>query len=422
MNLESYINEAFDLYFEELKKNDYILSFLKEHNSLNFEKLKKRKIKVIIDALENSSKDTFLMFRELGKRHYVMGLPYVEFLEAFDKIRCHLNRILLKKNLLDVRLYTKFSKFFQKSKNFSALGYLDGYIEHDYEMLKLLYEKEKDSAITKNFIKSHILWLLAILNDIKKLKKESSVSLKYDKCEFSWFLKDTKFKALIDEDEKSIIDYLHKLTHSNAEDIYYQIRKEDYTKLLHSYVSLVRNSLALLNLLALLVIQENIIEIKIDPLTGLLNRRAMNEILEHNLKIAQIAEEPFTVAMVDIDNFKEVNDKFGHLIGDCALKHFSNILKKSLRKSDFVFRYGGEEFLILLPSTKLDDAVSVLEKLRKIIQNTEIECNNCKIKLTVSIGVESIIPDENTDIQYVISLADKKLYEAKKTGKNKVVY
>ncbi len=420
MSIEQYLKRAFDLYMEELKKNKYVLNFLKENTSLSVEDLKKKKIDILMSVYKHQ--ESFDSLRDLGIFHYRLGLSHTEFLDAFDRIECYLNRILLHENKLDYKSYTKIVEFFKKVKDYVALGYLNGYIKHDLQILKLLYEKEEDALITKNFIKSHILWLIAILKSLEKLQKEEGLILEHKKCSFSWFLKESNINNLLEAHEKELIEYLHKIVHANAEDIFFQLENKEYAKLLNSYVSLIRNSLALLNLLAVIVIQENILEIKIDPLTGLLNRRAMDEILEHNLRISIIAEEPFTIAMADIDNFKKINDEYGHLVGDCVLKNIAKIIKEHLRKSDFVFRYGGEEFLILLPSTKKEDAYHVLERIRKIIEESTIKCEKYDINITISIGLESTIPNKNTDMSIIIENADIKLYQAKKSGKNKIVY
>jgi diguanylate cyclase (GGDEF)-like protein len=419
LNIKEYIGRALDLYLEELQKSEYAQDFIKNHG-ISFKDLRRKKLSILVAVYEG--RFPFFKLREIGRYFYNMGIPYSEFLNGLDKIKCYLNRELLRERKLDYHLYLKIVDFFNKAKDFSALGYLDGYIGHDIQILKLLYEKEEDTFIAKNFIKNHILWLISILETLEKQKKNEDINLKHESCRFSLFLKEPNVKRFLTEKEISIVDHLHRLVHTNAQEVFFHLEKKEYSKLLHSYISLIRNSLALLNLLAVVVMQKNIIEVKIDPLTGLLNRRAMDEILEHNLRISVIAEEPFTIAMADIDNFKKVNDKFGHLVGDCVLKHVAKRIKENLRKSDFVFRYGGEEFLILLPSTKKSDAVNVLEKIRKDIENFPIKCDKHTVKITVSIGVSSVVPDENTNLLDIIKDADIKLYEAKKTGKNKVVY
>ncbi len=417
------IERALDLYFEELKSNKKLQNLLEEKGINSFKNLREKKAESILEIYRKGITDDIKnKFVAIGKLHFDLGISHVEFLDAFDKIKCYLNRILIQENKLDYRSYTKNVEVFKKAKDYVSLGYLYKYIHQDKRTLQLLYEKEKETDIVKNFIITHILWLISILNGLESMKLNQVRPISQKECEFSWFLRSKDIKDILSKEDLNLIEYLHNIVHNNADDIFYQFEKEEYAKLLNSYVSFIRNSLALLNLLASLVIQENIWKVKIDPLTGLFNRRTMDEILEHNLKIAQIAEEPFTVAMVDIDNFKSINDRYGHIVGDCILKQLAILMKKNLRKSDFVFRYGGEEFLIFLPATKLKDSVYVMEKLRKTIEKTAFICDNHQINITVSIGVESVIPDEKTKVIDIIREADKKLYEAKRTGKNKTVF
>ena len=125
--------------------------------------------------------------------------------------------------------------------------------------------------------------------------------------------------------------------------------------------------------------------------------------------------------MIDMDYFKKVNDTYGHKAGDTVLKTLAKILKNSVRESDIVIRYGGEEFLILLQNvTDIIAAKKVAEKIRQAVENTEIQTEEATIKKTISIGI-SIYPDQCEKGWECIKYADLALYEAKKTGRNKVV-
>ena len=153
-----------------------------------------------------------------------------------------------------------------------------------------------------------------------------------------------------------------------------------------------------------------------DYLTGVLTRRA----LFSRLKSVDCEKFLYSVIMADIDNFKQINDTFGHQAGDRVLKELGKIFKENLRRNDFVGRYGGEEFLIVLPDTDKERARFVAEKLRRIIENSYFSFPGKRI--TVSFGVAdcrevncSKCPEE------VIKLADERLYRAKREGKNRVI-
>ena len=157
-----------------------------------------------------------------------------------------------------------------------------------------------------------------------------------------------------------------------------------------------------------------------DELTGLLNRRGVNQIIDLQMQQAQITQRETSLIMVDIDNFKKINDQYGHHQGDLVLKHVASILPKNLRTSDVIGRYGGEEFVILLPSTPIESAVAVAELCRKALEKSVV-----KVKETESFHVYACFGVSSTDhVGYdyldLFDQADKALYQAKRNGKNQV--
>jgi diguanylate cyclase len=156
-----------------------------------------------------------------------------------------------------------------------------------------------------------------------------------------------------------------------------------------------------------------------DFLTELPNRRRFIRALEDFLKDLKIKNYPFSFIILDIDNFKSINDTYGYLVGDEVLKEIANILKFYLRVNTITGRLGGEEFGIILPGVDLESAKNVAERLRKIIENRKIHFDDKVIKVTASFGVTEA--KESDTVESLINRADKALYEAKKSGKNKVV-
>jgi diguanylate cyclase (GGDEF)-like protein len=160
-----------------------------------------------------------------------------------------------------------------------------------------------------------------------------------------------------------------------------------------------------------------------DPLTGLANRRFLQEILLRELRRAQRSNQPVALMIVDIDHFKAVNDTFGHNAGDEMLEQVAGVMLSSVRATDFVVRYGGEEFVILLPETRLADAQQVAEKLRNTIGETVMESTSkpgLALRCTVSAGV-AMYPVDAASGEMLILKADKALYFAKQHGRNRVV-
>lgn len=158
----------------------------------------------------------------------------------------------------------------------------------------------------------------------------------------------------------------------------------------------------------------------IDGLTGLYNRRHFEVNLEREyLRVKRYPAE-LSLAMIDIDHFKKVNDTYGHQFGDYVLKEISNIISASFRKTDMIYRYGGEELTIILPGTPLEGAQIPLERLRDKIANYNFNYNDIQTNITISIGI-SCFTTEIKSQETLVEYADKALYKAKQSGRNKLV-
>lgn len=157
-----------------------------------------------------------------------------------------------------------------------------------------------------------------------------------------------------------------------------------------------------------------------DPLTGLFNRRYFEEQLKNEISRMIRYGNESCVAIMDIDYFKDVNDNFGHPAGDRMLIKIASILNKHLRETDILSRWGGEEFIILLPNTSLDTGKLVAEKMRIIIENELFIVEDHKIQITVSFGVALLMSDINDSFEQCYFNADKALYNAKQNGRNRV--
>lgn len=156
----------------------------------------------------------------------------------------------------------------------------------------------------------------------------------------------------------------------------------------------------------------------VDSLTGLYNRRWLDSMLERVMHRCATNQQALSVLMIDIDFFKQFNDKHGHIAGDQALRVVSRTILHNLRPEDMVSRYGGEELFALLPGLDINEAATIAERLRKAINDAEILLDNETVlpSLTVSIGMAQM--QENDTAEQLIHAADKAMYRAKRTGKN----
>jgi len=158
-----------------------------------------------------------------------------------------------------------------------------------------------------------------------------------------------------------------------------------------------------------------------DYLTGLHSRQSIVEKGNRLFHYSRVDKKPFSVLVLDIDHFKEINDTYGHITGDAILQQLAAVLLKAVRGSDMVGRVGGEEFIFMLPNTPLDRAVDIAERLRKEVESQKFDhTKDDYVSLTISIGV---VYDDGTveDFRALVEKGDAALYKAKKNGRNQVI-
>jgi len=156
-----------------------------------------------------------------------------------------------------------------------------------------------------------------------------------------------------------------------------------------------------------------------DSLTGLSNRQAFMHHADKEFSRARRFARPLSAVMIDVDHFKNINDRYGHAVGDVVLRQVSAICQDSLRGSDLLGRIGGEEFVLLLPDTPLSSAIFVAERMREQLEKTPIEVDNLVVSITASFGVASVI-DADINFNSILERADVAMYHAKHDGRNKV--
>jgi len=206
-------------------------------------------------------------------------------------------------------------------------------------------------------------------------------------------------------------------------------RLNDYLSSLYSVVA-AAFVLAASNWLALLVIRDRqrqllvaqrALEVRatIDALTGLYNRRTILTRLREEMARAARSQEPLSIVLADLDHFKDVNDTHGHLVGDEVLRRAGRLLRELLRPYDLPGRYGGEEFLILLPGCDAFDAAGIAERVRRAFDR-EVDYGDCALRTTVTLGLATMVPGDVVRIDRLIKAADDALYRAKNSGRNQL--
>lgn len=155
-----------------------------------------------------------------------------------------------------------------------------------------------------------------------------------------------------------------------------------------------------------------------DPLTGVNNRSMMDTTIQREIDLARRHQTPLTLLCADIDFFKRINDSFGHAAGDEVLRSVANSIRRCIRSTDVVFRYGGEEFVILLTNTNGKGGELLAERIRMSIANSDNRYMDYHINITISLGVHTLSPEDSADSLF--NQADQALYQAKRSGRNRV--
>jgi diguanylate cyclase len=159
--------------------------------------------------------------------------------------------------------------------------------------------------------------------------------------------------------------------------------------------------------------------IKEDPLTHVLNRRGLHDVFHVEMTRCERRNVPLSVAMIDIDDFKRLNDTYGHQAGDAALAHLAKLMRDMLRATDWIARYGGEEFVILMPETDMQQGIVGISRVKSALAGLPVPYKDQQISMTFSAGVtQGVLPEKDTDM---LERADRGLYRAKAEGKDRVI-
>jgi len=274
----------------------------------------------------------------------------------------------------------------------------------------------------------HLEWMLVLISQLQGTAREgSSCELDHTQCSFGQWLHNPTLPYLANTSHFHDIQRLHISLHELAGDIMSKYLSEtfDHKNMIQLLQQLDYTSLEIGNEIAIINDMLIIGEFAKDPLTGLLGRRLFDKIVMSQIEIAKATESRCCIIMCDLDHFKQINDSQGHLAGDQVIQSFASILQQSLRKSDFIFRFGGEEFLVLLPSTQYQEAYKLAELICHKTASQTLMYENRPLHYTVSIGVSDIDIEDlsfvtKETIKKYIQNVDAKLYLAKKNGRNRV--
>lgn len=421
----------FSKFFKNNKEelNDYIKQYTSYLNILdendNSIAHLKRYYYNIFDAFSNRFEEEkiFELFEELANYKISIDLPYIIINSELNSLKNILLTKMIKENTTSN--IEELLSLFSSINNHIANIYLKKYISTLLSSNNVRISSLSD-VLDKNIIghyESHLIWLTDLAKCILNETKEDFPELNDKLCSFGLWLHDEAKQIIQNNSKFKSIDALHQNLHFFGRKINSYIGSNEY-HLLITYLE--KCELISLGIGTELALIDNILmnkKITKDPLTNSLNRQALKSVFESQYELSLATSNPFVLAMCDLDDFKHINDTHGHIVGDRMLKLFIDTVKQHLRNSDIVIRYGGEEFVIMLPAIKKDKGLKVVEEIRQSFQDTSLDLDGVSVKTTVSIGLIEINPEYTYKPNYLneyISIADQKLYLAKKNGKNRI--
>jgi len=369
-------------------------------------------------------KDELLaIFEKLAKYKISLNVPYILMLNEINALKSVLiskmNEEEISSNIIHIL------SLFKDINDKVAYIYLHAYVD---ELLKLnnIRITSLSDLLEKNIIshyESHLMWLTKLANHIKNAQSRDFVQLDEKLCDFGKWLHSEGKNIIQNNSKYKTIDALHNSLHLFARKILCHLEDSEH-QILITYLE--KCELLSLSIGTELALIDNVImnkKVTKDNLTGALNRHALRNIFEGQYELSLATNNPFVLALCDLDHFKKINDVYGHVGGDKVLKNFVDVAKKYIRNSDIIIRYGGEEFIILLPAVNKEKGLEVLEKICRGFEKSTLKFEDKDLNATVSIGMIEIKPQnvfKNSFIDEYIVVADQKLYTAKHSGRNRV--
>ena len=417
--LVPYIDEAFEAFYNTML-NDLKLSVFFE-NDQQIKNLILKQNEFFSNSLSIPSDNLKTMYIKLGEYHYDIRIPYVDFIKGTDILEEH---FLLNSQKFEkpVELMEEIFDYFKIMKSYTAKGYLNRMLSEDKRDIESFFEQttsDQETYLPKAIVLEKIQWLKSLLNSI-----ENDEDFDFNKNEgiFNQWSKEVQFFSL---EKRNFFEDLEKRIIINTQNLFYFLKKEEYLEILPLYSSLLniyKLTLMMNNALTLEYANKVIEEMKIDSLTKLFRKDIFEEILQKELAFAKRDNKyNLSIAYLDLDNFKSINDNFGHYTGDKVLEKLGECINNDIRGSDIAFRIGGDEFAIIFKGATKQQAKNVCKKIKVDFTSFEFIFNEeITFSVGLSIGISEFLLEGKEDMQKLLESVDKKLYEAKNRGKNQI--
>jgi diguanylate cyclase (GGDEF)-like protein len=418
------LNEVYNNLIEKLKNDAYTNGFIKnkefEKLTILFKNVLDENFELFLENKIDNFKQNIIVFT---RKFDNFGMDYSVYLESINFLELSFLKTIFEniENFSFCKLedfFIKINNYFNLIRNYSALSFLEDCIDREKFLLSeyiLRAIKENDKELF-NYINYYLNLTDDFLDFIKSENLEFNERI---------HIKNIKHRIFSIKKKEEIKDFLKLLENINKiiEQIIALKKEKNYLLLIEKYNEFMKHSLMFLSFIITNLTVMEIKKLQLDPLTKTFTRSNLENLILGIEDFSIISNKPFAIAFIDIDNFKSVNDTYGHLAGDEVLKNIAKIIKSKIRLSDYLFRYGGEEFFIVFSTIKnIETLKEKLEEIRKSIEYTYVDVGNGKkINVTVSIGGLFIRLFKREPVKNLIEKADELMYQAKRSGKNRVI-
>jgi diguanylate cyclase (GGDEF)-like protein len=364
--------------------------------------------------------------RELMTRMCGQNVPFMIVAHELS----HLRDMLIRLATVDgnVKAVSAIMAFFDVLEDSLAKIYLTGFLgtlshRNSVRLRHISALAEKNLLI---HFEKHLDWLKQLTAAVSARDRAAMPEAHHERCEFGKWLHGEGAKLVRDRSHYTHLVEIHAAMHHVVDEIAGMVGLASDSLPLYALMKKAENhSLDLGNEISMLNSMVIMVNYNKDPMTGALTRRSLERVMINQLEISRATETPFCLLMCDVDHFKQINDWHGHTVGDRAIVHFANALRGNLRQSDLMFRFGGDEFLLMLPSTGYQQGWEVAEKLRAAVCEPLLPAGTEQLSLRASFGLLEVSGNKTSFIDSelvnnLIKECDQRLYLAKHRGRNQI--
>lgn len=411
------IETAFKDFYDKLLNDKQLAIFFDSHEQI--EMLIEKQKKFFAKSLQISCQELELSYIKLGEYHYDIKIPYIDFMKGIDILEESF-LIYSYKEMNSIELILEIFTYCKLIKAQTAKGYLNRMLDADEEDIEVFLSNltTHEDDISREIVFDRIIWLRTLIHTIR-----AGEIFNFDNEEviFKIWKDESNF---VDSSKKVFIVDLEQRIISNAKNLFYFLEKGDFLEVLPLYTALLsiyKLTLLLSNSVSITMNECIVHNLKMDNLTNLYRKDAFEQFLEKEIEALKRNKSVFSVVFIDLDDFKYINDNYGHWSGDKVLEKVGECINANIRASDIGFRIGGDEFAIILKNAIKEEAYTIAKKIKNEIAKFEFLYNDMKsFHVDTSIGIHEC---NKADImENIIKKVDEELYKSKNAGKGMISF